>query len=837
MYKRIFQLLSALIISLTVVSTAMAAQASGISIEVVASKSMRFSWTPGIADGSIVTMRLQATPESAPVDGTDYIAQSDYSLAPQTSASSGNFVVYKGSGNSVTVNGLAQNTTYTIAVYNYTGSGEGTDYLQLDPAQLSQATNGPAMHNYDNGADCGVCHSNHGNSGLVPRGTNQEDVCKTCHNPLGVAAAMSDITIHGTPNHAAADVDCGSCHELHRINPGGGSTTESTHPVTLVTDYNLAFVRANVDKYISTATTDDAVNQTKGNDQAIEGGDAITSRGVCQACHTATDYHRNNSAVEVSQCHKGGTSDSCDGSQVICTDCHAHSGGFEPAGGCIACHSSTQGGTPPADRRAIVTEFNNASTHIGFLSLVDEDCTVCHQQSSITPSHNHQDGFLTLWNVDDHASSGYQLGDHTDPLTSSTEAAKLNVFCLTCHDSDGAQAELDPAVPFSGSIAPVDIATNWSPSSHATSPVSCLGNGAFGCHGGGHGGEKLNLLAPASPAATSPDFAEEEEGFCYNCHDGSPASTNIQAEFAKGTNGTDIFHHPVVDSEQGVGRTVECKDCHNPHEATSANKLAGVSGIDFDGSAVDSATAEYQVCFKCHGDSYNTSRARTTNKRTDFAPDRSSYHPIAQRGRNRSQAMVNNLISPWTIDSVMTCSDCHNNNVASGPQGPHGSTNFSILKKAYWKDLPNPSSFNTANFALCFECHSSTPFTSGSSNTSNFASGGDMFHSYHVQDLNTICAYCHYNVHSNENESGTEWRINSTTYTSPPTNWKTRMINFLPGEVTGCCGYSKPTWQINTNTRNRTCFITCHGKSHGGSESYTPSSSQDNDNLALPGGG
>ena len=208
MCKRIFQLLFVLVISVVTISPAMAAQATNIVIEVVASKSMRFSWTPGSGDGSIVTMRLQATPESAPVDGIDYAADSDYSLAPQTAGSSGNFVVYKGSEKMVTVSGLVQNTTYTIAVYDYTGSGAGTNYLQLEPATINQATNDLAMHNYDNGiADCSTCHSNHGGDGLVPRGTGQEDVCKTCHNPLGAASNMSDIAMHGTPNHAAADVD------------------------------------------------------------------------------------------------------------------------------------------------------------------------------------------------------------------------------------------------------------------------------------------------------------------------------------------------------------------------------------------------------------------------------------------------------------------------------------------------------------------------------------------------------------------------------------------------------------------------------------------------------
>jgi predicted CXXCH cytochrome family protein len=794
MYKRIFQLLFGLLISAATVSTAMAVQVSNIVIEFDAARSMRFSWTPGTGEGSIATMRLQATPESAPVDGTDYVAQTDYSLAPQTAAGSGNFVVYKGVGNSVIVNGLVQNVTYTIAVYTFSGSGVQTDYVQLDPAQLSQATNGPAMHNYDNAADCGTCHSNHGNSGLVPRGANQEDVCKTCHNPLGVAAAMSDIAIHGTPNHGVDDVDCGSCHELHRIKPGSSNTTLSTNPVSLVTDYNLAFVRANVDKYIPTATADDAINQVKGNDQAIEGGDATTSRGICQACHTATDYHRNNSAVAVSQCHKGGTGDSCDGSQVICTDCHTHLSGFEPSGSCISCHSSTQGGAPPNDRRAVVTEFSLASTHVEFTSLVDEDCTVCHQQSSITPSHNHQDGFLTLWDTDNHSNSGFQLNDHSDPLTTSSEAAKLNNFCLTCHDSNGAQAELNPAAPFSGSIAPVDIATNWPPSSHATSPVSCLGDGAFGCHGGGHGGEKLNLLAPASPAATPTNFSEEEEGFCYNCHDGSPASTNIQSEFAK------TYHHPVVNSQQSGGRKVECTSCHNPHQATASlgapgprttprpatGPLEGVDGINTSGTAVSPAAYEYEVCYKCHetGTAPTQRQYPQTNVRLEFNGTKSSYHPVTTN--NASASSQPSLINGWANNSIMACSDCHNNNSGpatggAGPNGPHGSSFPRLLERRY--DTADNTSYNVANYASCFKCHSSSSILSESSLF------GD--HNKHISEKQTPCNICH-DPHASDNP---------------------RLINFDTSAVTGLNGTGSPVFNW-TSPGNGSCTLRCHGTNH-----------------------
>ncbi|MBM4032165.1 MAG: hypothetical protein FJ291_10310 [Planctomycetes bacterium] len=115
----------------------------------------------------------------------------------------------------------------------------------------------------------------------------------------------------------------------------------------------------------------------------------------------------------------------------------------------------------------------------------------------------------------------------------------------------------------------------------------------------------------------------QEEGFCFNCHDGSPAP-NVYADFSKAR------RHPVANSEQAAGRKVECSDCHSHHyaqagahnygtTATSArnlvsNPIKGVSGwaVNYTGlanfvapaaanySTVASATYEYQICFKCH---------------------------------------------------------------------------------------------------------------------------------------------------------------------------------------------------------------------------------------------
>jgi predicted CXXCH cytochrome family protein len=121
------------------------------------------------------------------------------------------------------------------------------------------------------------------------------------------------------------------------------------------------------------------------------------------------------------------------------------------------------------------------------------------------------------------------------------------------------------------------------------------------------------------------------ENLCYSCHGtNGPAVKKVQADFAL------TYHHPVNDTEQSAGRSVECRDCHEVHQAlagshiytnaatafrnnifSNAPALRGVSGVAFNYTGLTTnvalatnrftwipgttgATNEYQICFKCH---------------------------------------------------------------------------------------------------------------------------------------------------------------------------------------------------------------------------------------------
>ena len=223
---------------------------------------------------------------------------------------------------------------------------------------------------------------------------------------------------------------------------------------------------------------------------------------------------------------------------------------------------------------------------------------------------------------------------------------------------------------------------------------------------------------------------QHEEDNCLSCHTGNVAATNIQTQLTK-TYKHNVYGYLGVHDERETplmgSKHVECEDCHNPHAtnnttATAPNvkgSMQGVSGIDLNGSTVNPAPYEYQICLKCHSDNpavapYTQRYRGVGNMRQNFNPTNVSFHPVAEAGQNPS---VSSLIGPWTVASKMYCSDCHASDGSGSPAGPHGSNNLAILKFAYdtarfpmlgagWNatDL-------SMHWPLCFQCHNVSTVT------------------------------------------------------------------------------------------------------------------------------
>lgn len=99
------------------------------------------NWTAGNGANRIVVARLSTSSAIPPNDAISYVPNSVFGSGTHLGA--GNYVVYDGNSNSVTVTGLQSNTAYTFAVYEYNGTTQCQNNYLIGGASSSatQTTN------------------------------------------------------------------------------------------------------------------------------------------------------------------------------------------------------------------------------------------------------------------------------------------------------------------------------------------------------------------------------------------------------------------------------------------------------------------------------------------------------------------------------------------------------------------------------------------------------------------------------------------------------------------------------------------------------------------------
>lgn len=102
----------------TLSCTAPTTQASSFSSSSVSNFSGTVNWVRGNGTAGVIVVARQGSAVNAdPVSGTTYTANAAFGSGSQIGT--GNYVVYNGTGTSVNVTGLLENTTYHFAVYEY----------------------------------------------------------------------------------------------------------------------------------------------------------------------------------------------------------------------------------------------------------------------------------------------------------------------------------------------------------------------------------------------------------------------------------------------------------------------------------------------------------------------------------------------------------------------------------------------------------------------------------------------------------------------------------------------------------------------------------------------
>ncbi len=387
---------------------------------------------------------------------------------------------------------------------------------------------------------------------------------------------------------------------------------------------------------------------------------------------------------------------------------------------------------------------------------------------------------------------------------------RQSALCLDCHTLDGWLS--NPSAHRSSTRPPGSI------NGSATGYGTVGDNACASCHKQHGADERGRLLAGGQIS---------DDKLCLGCHDGRVARVDIAREVVKpgahaaapGDSGHDAAESPsgrvrLPEVIATARRHATCVDCHNPHAAYSrsaqpalvAGALDGVWGIDRNGLRVDKARQEYEVCFKCHGDSANQPQARgpqppetlrraltDVNLRRAFDLSAPSSHPVEGPGRNLD---VPSLIAPLTAASTITCSDCHSSDTtpSGGARGPHGSVYPHLLERNLSTLDRTPESPQV--YALCYKCHSRDVLLSDRS--------AFQLHRKHVVDQSAPCTACHAS-HGVTVQQGTA------------TN-NAHLVNF---DVSIVHASSQGLLQYTTRgARSGSCALSCHGKDHAGSSDY-----------------
>jgi len=386
------------------------------------------------------------------------------------------------------------------------------------------------------------------------------------------------------------------------------------------------------------------------------------------------------------------------------------------------------------------------------------------------------------------------------------------IQCTTCHDphdnKNGQFLRMDNTA--SAMCVTCHAPTGWASTLHATSSatwdgvapdpwpnsteVTVAANGCENCHEPHNAGAGARLL-----------HSSVEEDNCTVCHDGHVATKDVASDFQK------TYHHPI---EQTVGvhdptedpinapRHVECVDCHNPHQATdtsatapsASGALKGVTGVSAAGLVVQPLTQQYELCFRCHGDSASGTaptprQILQTNTRLEFDPSNPSSHPVEAPGANLN---VPSLIAPLTTSSIIYCTDCHASDTGpgaggTGPAGPHGSNWPYLLERRY--ETADGTIEDSTTYALCYKCHSRASIL-----------GDQSFpmHSTHVQGDNAPCNVCH-------DPHGISATQGNATNNAHLINFDTSVVS---PNSSGLLRYE------STGTFSGQCYLSCHGHDH-----------------------
>ncbi len=432
---------------------------------------------------------------------------------------------------------------------------------------------GPAAQAQTAPHGCSYCHNVHGGGGFVPLTTFDRDVdlCLSCHDDAAPPTydgktVPKGVAVHDGDKHAVDDTtSCADCHDHF------GEQVDNLKLIPRELDSRYTGLKT----VVFTAYT--GVNSFADGDATID--------GVCEVCHTLTDYHLADG------------SNNAHNAQADCTTCHGHDSGFAPPAnaGCSACHDTAQGSLP---RRAIFPELTYTSHHIDWaaagyaseLDVPDYQCQVCHDQA------DHQSQTVRLYDVDAVETTEMitlaAAGLDGTYFTLHTPTPESVAFWIDVDDSGtaeplhGAERSVEITTVTSAMTA-ADVAAQVAAAVHGDPDfvafaladvvtVKAFAPGAVSDALAGTSGFTVAVLNQGAAGAGpfDPTVAGDVATFCLGCHgnNGGVGAGGI-APFADG------LIPPTVDaaawSGSGHASWYNCLDCHESGHGSQKDAAAG----------------------------------------------------------------------------------------------------------------------------------------------------------------------------------------------------------------------------------------------------------------------
>ncbi|MBN2840318.1 MAG: fibronectin type III domain-containing protein, partial [Coriobacteriia bacterium] len=181
-------------------------------------------------------------------------------------------------------------------------------------------------------------------------------------------------------------------------------------------------------------------------------------------------------------------------------------------------------------------------------------------------------------------------------------------------------------------------------------------------HGGysptGHTCSRCHVVhqAPGAPLLTAADG----DALCLSCHDGGVSALDIESELASGSGSS----HPIA------AGTVQCVDCHTPHEGPAEGNMSSLSTRKL------GASSGAMVCGACHGAA------------------------SALPGGDMASGIVgtpHESVVPSDSPAAIGCRGCHT---------PHASSADSLIRTQVRSSMGTTVSV-TGEPGLCLACHTS----------------------------------------------------------------------------------------------------------------------------------